>query len=169
MTAEVKSLLSVLLGAFLTAAGSAQQTPSSQWYRISTESGAFIGYSSQEALKEAYGRDIVETHVIDAGEEHGPLVLTPWNTVAKDTTISRRTIRREDVAGKTTSISSELLIGRDWRRDSVRVLGSRAEITHQTPVESRTLQVLLPPDVRFRAAEWPDARRSSSGVPLGRW
>src|SRR6185312_7880984 len=149
MTARFKSLRPVVLGIGLSAAGSSQPAPEAQWYRIATETGAFIGYSSQETLKRADGREIIETHLIDAGEEHGPLVLTPWNTTAKDTTISRRSVRREDAAGKTTSIDAEFALGRDWRRDDVRVLGSNAEIVHQTPVENRTLLVSLPPNVRF--------------------
>ena len=136
-------LLSGILG------GSAEQPPEPQWYRIVTEAGAFIGYSSQETLKRVDGRDIVEAHVIDAGEEHGPLVLTPWNNTAKDTNISRRSVRREDAKGKTTSISAESSVGKDWRRDNVRIVGSRAKIVHETPSESRTLQISLPPAVRF--------------------
>ena len=148
---KVRSLPIIVLTTALSASinVNAEDRPVARWYRIATESGVAVGYASEQTVIWDHGRQIIAEQEIDAGEEHVPRLLTPWENVSQPMTITRRVIRTEEPAGKTLSISAELRIGREWRRDVVHIRPASAEVVHQTAFDTRIGDVPLHEGVRF--------------------
>jgi transglutaminase superfamily protein len=137
------------LAASGSSAGPAAPSSDSAWYSIVTEGGTPIGHASREILQKSDGRDIVDTQAVDVEEQPGPLAVMSWRTLPKQDNMSWRTVRTEDRAGRTVAISASAMIGRDWTRTEARIAADKAEVTRQTPTETRASTITLPPDVRF--------------------
>jgi hypothetical protein len=127
------------------------------WYSIVTGSGAVLGHASRTIMRTRDGTEIVEEQDTDEKDEGSPSPAAPAFTVPGGITTSSRTVREEDAAGRTVSVSTSSKTGlewhNDWWRNDARIVGGKAEVTHQTPAETRVVTVALPPGVRFDGGE----------------
>jgi len=124
-----------------------------RWYSIATDNGIAIGHASREIVQDANGREIIESQEDDLGDQGAPSLAVLRLDTPQAVNMSWRSVRREDEAGRTVSISDHAQVGPDWRNDwsrnEARIGEGRAEISHQTPAETRLVIVALPPAVRF--------------------
>lgn len=127
------------------------------WYSIVTSNGAVVGYASHVVTQTRDGREITDSQDIDVMDEGTPSPAAPWFSAPGTITTSSHTTRKEDAAGQTVSVSTSSQTGPEWRNDwwknDARIGGGKAEITHQTPAETRVVTVALPPRVRFDGGE----------------
>ncbi len=123
------------------------------WYSIVTESGTPIGHASHEILQDPDGLEIIDNQEVDVLDEGTPPTPLSSSTVITSKNMSWRTVRKEDQAGRTVSISTYSQVGRDWSRSDALIEQGRAVITRKTPAETRTVTVALPPAVRFDSGD----------------
>ncbi len=120
----------------LLAAATPQTAPI--WYRITVGDGTPIGHAAHSIVDRADGRDIIDEQEISLIErEHGAIHLID------------RTVVTEDKAGRTVSVVTSSEGGGGWSQSNARISAGAADIVRRTRVESRTVHVALPPDVRF--------------------
>ena len=124
-------ILTILLGAAAPAAG-----PS--YYAIVAEGGATIGFASHEVRQGSEGAETVDRYEIRLQELDQAEVR-----------VSGETIARQDSAGRTIWIGEYAQTGAGWSRTEARIADGRAEISFRSRVQRRTLNLPLPPAVRF--------------------
>jgi hypothetical protein len=138
--------------ALATAATLSAPDDGATWYLILAGNGATIGHSSQRTVADAEGRNVIEDREIRLQEAGDPA-----------TTITDHDVVRHDARGRTVAISHYSRSGTNWTRIEARIANDRAEIVRQTNSDRRTVNVPLPPDVRFDGgaaliAVWDPAR-----------
>lgn len=132
----------MVAGAVLLAGAAPPPSPATTWFVIVADGGAVIGHASSETIVGPNGRETIQTQELTLREQGAPA-----------TRVSERTVRREDSAGRTVSISSRSRTGRSWVRTDLRLTAVGAEITRQTPSDRHTTVVALPPGVRLDAGD----------------
>ena len=122
------------------------------WYLIVAQDGATIGYSTRRTVSRADGREVIEDREIrlqEAGE--------------RAATITEHDVERQDARGRPVAISHYWQSGTNWARTEARIAGDSAQIVRQTNGDRRTINVALPPGIRFDGgaalvAAWDPAR-----------
>jgi hypothetical protein len=130
--------LFALAGADIAAAAASAPASQDRWYAIYAEGGAHIGHASREVIERADGREVVESYSIRVQEEGEAA-----------TSLSERTIVREDRSGRTVSIAAEARNGRGWVRSEALIGAGRADVIRRTGTDLARQIVALPPGVRF--------------------
>lgn len=125
----------VALAAGVTLASADQPTT---WYTIVADSGATLGHVSLQVEPRADGRDLIESQQIYLRERGGAANRT-----------TTRTVVREDVAGRVSSIESTARTGRFLTRTHATVSAGRVDVVRETPAGTGRETIVLPPDVRF--------------------
>lgn len=128
--------------------GGAAAADATVWYTIIGANGEAIGYASEETSVLADGREIVESQQVDVAERP-ELNRDLVNTSGFASTLTSRTVFREDADGRTLSIVSTNRNGRDWSRTDARIEGGNALVVRETSAEKRSMTVALPKGVRF--------------------
>ncbi len=150
--AFVRLALLIWLAVFATAAAAAEMS-NVTWYSIAAQNGAMIGNASHQSMADGAGRLTIDTQDIDVGDEV-PDGRSAFNEMrVRSMHMSWRTVRKEDAAGRTLTISVRSTTGRDWVRSDARIEDGTAAIIRQTPSETRTVAVPLPADTRFDGGE----------------
>jgi hypothetical protein len=127
------------------------------WYSIVTAEGLEIGHASHQVQTRSDGLHILDIQEAEVGEQSGALSareeLARGLPVSHSVTISRRTERIETSGGNTASVQQDVQTGRDWSQTKAIIVGHAAQVTRRTPVDSRTVEIPLPPSVRFDGGE----------------
>jgi hypothetical protein len=122
------------------------------WYLITAGNGATIGHSAQLIVPRADGREVIEDREIRLQEAGDPAA-----------TITEHDVERHDAQERPIAISHYWQSGTNWARTEARIGGDAAEIVRQTNSDRRTMNVALPPGIRFDSgaaliATWDPAR-----------
>ena len=126
----------------LAAPGTAQVASDTAYYAILADSGRIIGYASHQERQGSEGPESVDRSEIRLQEMDQPPIR-----------VSAETIARRDQAGRTVWLSEYSQTGTGWARTEARIAAGRAEVSHRTRSERRTIGVPLPADVRFDAGQ----------------
>lgn len=119
------------------------------WYSITTENGALIGHAFHQETRDRDGREITDSQEVDVVDEGTPDELMALRNATRMRALTSQTVRDEDAEGRTVSVRTDKKNGPDWSRIEASIFADRAEITRNTPAETRTITIALPPSVRF--------------------
>lgn len=132
----------------------APAAPEERWYGIFTPDGTRIGHSSRTVEARPDGREIVESYSIRVREEGLPA-----------TALSKRTVIREDLEGRTVSIAEHAQNGRGWVRTEASIAPGRADVTRRTRTDRSVEAVVLPAGARFDGGDGLLALWDPSAAP----
>ena len=131
-------LVAILLLVALAGPARGQPKERTSWYVITADSGDKIGQASEKIIDGPDGRQIVEERELGVAE-HG----------TAPTRITTRSVTLEDKAGRPTSIVISGESSGSRTRIAARIDGDKAELTRDTPADTRTATLTLPAGVRF--------------------
>ena len=120
-----------------------------RWYVIATETGAIVGRAYHETQQLPAGTRVIDDQEIDVEEEGTPSEPLSWSTAPQIKQMSWRTVRTVDTKGRTSSISTDSEVEREWRRSTVHIVDNRVDVVRQTPTDTLSTSIPIAPDVRF--------------------